>query len=588
MSKILLVEDNELNRDMLGRRLKRRGYELVAAVDGKEGVAKAQTDKPDLILMDMSLPIMDGWTATKKLKADPNTASIPVIALTAHAMVGDREHALAAGCDDYDTKPVEIKRLLGKIEVLLTAAQAIPAAPTSAEPIAAVPPVERSIPQSANGDRAEGKILIVDDIEENRDMLSRRLFRKNYETILADSGEAALALLGTTNISLVLLDIMMPGIGGIETLRRIRQRFSRLELPVIMVTAKDSSEDIVQSFSLGANDYVTKPIDLSVLTARIQAQLKTIHLSPATAPAPEPVSEVVVSEPVERYRPIKVLAQTPISQTFTAQDLESSDQPLKIVQKIELQTHDPKILETAKQLFADEIKQLAMIRQHDDILLPIDAYEEEGTFYLISEYVEGYPFAIADAGIQPGDARKTVRVTEAILRIIEILHYGNVSHYQLEPSCFIVPRQREGKLILIDLGVQNRLILKLKDIYPSETFLPADEDSSPSLRTALDAIDQKAGIQTDIGAIGLIAMQMLTGEQDLRALEALRCDESKWLLFSTFNSDLVAFLKKMVCQTQQDAYTFVPDASRDILKLWFNLNYKEKTAQVAEAQSESV
>lgn len=115
MARILLVEDNEMNRDMLSRRLTRRGFEILTATDGAEGVTAATTGRPDLILMDMSLPVMDGWTAVQHLKADAATASIPVIALTAHAMAGDRERALAAGCDDYDTKPIELDRLLEKI-----------------------------------------------------------------------------------------------------------------------------------------------------------------------------------------------------------------------------------------------------------------------------------------------------------------------------------------------------------------------------------------------------------------------------------------------------------------------------------------
>lgn len=118
MAKLLLVEDNEDNRDMLSRRLIRKGYEVTLAKDGAEGVTLA-ADCPDLILMDMSLPVLDGWEATRRIKAAPETASVPVIALTAHAMSGDREKAEAAGCDDYDTKPVELPRLLGKIEALL-------------------------------------------------------------------------------------------------------------------------------------------------------------------------------------------------------------------------------------------------------------------------------------------------------------------------------------------------------------------------------------------------------------------------------------------------------------------------------------
>lgn len=119
MAKILLVEDNEMNRDMLSRRLERKGYEVLMAVDGGEGVDKAKSELPDLILMDMSLPVVDGWEATRRLKGADATKGIPVIALTAHAMAGDKEKALEAGCDDYDTKPIELTRLLEKIEGLL-------------------------------------------------------------------------------------------------------------------------------------------------------------------------------------------------------------------------------------------------------------------------------------------------------------------------------------------------------------------------------------------------------------------------------------------------------------------------------------
>jgi CheY-like chemotaxis protein len=121
MPKILLVEDNEMNRDMLSRRLERRGFQVVIAVDGAEGLAMAASENPDLILMDMSLPVMNGWDATRQLKSQEGTRAIPVIALTAHAMASDREKALEAGCDDYDTKPIELPRLLSKIEALLAA-----------------------------------------------------------------------------------------------------------------------------------------------------------------------------------------------------------------------------------------------------------------------------------------------------------------------------------------------------------------------------------------------------------------------------------------------------------------------------------
>jgi two-component system cell cycle response regulator DivK len=124
MKKLLLVEDNEMNRDMLSRRLARRGYEILVAIDGSQGLAEATRHLPDLIIMDMSLPVLDGWESTRALKQQPETCSIPVLALTAHAMAGERERALEAGCNDYDTKPVDFTRLLGKIETLLSGSSA--------------------------------------------------------------------------------------------------------------------------------------------------------------------------------------------------------------------------------------------------------------------------------------------------------------------------------------------------------------------------------------------------------------------------------------------------------------------------------
>ena len=121
MTKVLVVEDNEMNRDMLSRRLTRRGFQVIFAVDGQQGVDLARSERPDIILMDMSLPVIDGWEATRRVKSDNATRGVPVIGLTAHAMAGDREKAIEAGCDDYDTKPVELERLIGKMERLLGA-----------------------------------------------------------------------------------------------------------------------------------------------------------------------------------------------------------------------------------------------------------------------------------------------------------------------------------------------------------------------------------------------------------------------------------------------------------------------------------
>jgi two-component system, cell cycle response regulator DivK len=148
--KILLIEDNEDNRDSLSRRLQRRGFAVSFAVDGKQGVTMAASEKPDLILMDMNLPELDGWEATRQIKSAPETRMIPVIALTAHAMSGDRERALEVGCADYHTKPVEFARLLTQIEALLTTGTSEPVAPQKEEAPAVAAPAPISVPLAAD------------------------------------------------------------------------------------------------------------------------------------------------------------------------------------------------------------------------------------------------------------------------------------------------------------------------------------------------------------------------------------------------------------------------------------------------------
>jgi len=345
MTSILLVEDNEMNRDMISRRLIKRGFAVSMAVDGEQGIEKARNEKPDLILMDLSLPKIDGWEAARRLKAGSDTRAIPIIALTAHAMSGDREKALEAGCNEYDTKPVDFTRLMGKINGLLalTAAagsptpapkeenlqdEATPSAPSPIPPTAAGPtspapaadPAEKapSIPVSSPDQAAEEvlavslakamvaeakpareakaesteigtspaplaqlasptlarHLLIVDDNENNRDLLSRRFEKQGYLTETAASGEDALELIAHKRFDAVLLDIMMPGLDGVEVLRQIRKKWSLVELPVIMVTAKSEREDLVNALEAGANDYVPKPVDFLIALARIRTQLQ--------------------------------------------------------------------------------------------------------------------------------------------------------------------------------------------------------------------------------------------------------------------------------------------------------------------------
>src|SRR5229473_3178381 len=353
MAKILVVEDNEMNRDMLSRRLARRGYEVAIAVDGEQGVAMARPEAPALILMDMSLPGLDGWEATRRIKAAPETRAIPVIALTAHAMSGDREKAVAAGCDDFDTKPVDLARLLEELEAgdqpelaadlaalrtdarqLLTLLNEVLARGQTGPPDLAAargtlaPPLDRvraageSLhrravaagtgarladldriraatgrldellggaarsapsdpgPEPRGGAAADAPappravILVVDDGEDNRDMLARRLRRQGYEVQTAAGGRAALAALAGSPVDLVLLDVMMPDLDGYAVLERLKADPALRDIPVLMISALDELDSVVRCIQLGAEDYLGKPFDPVLLQARIGACLE--------------------------------------------------------------------------------------------------------------------------------------------------------------------------------------------------------------------------------------------------------------------------------------------------------------------------
>ena len=279
MAKILLVEDNEMNRDLISRRLKRRGFELVIAVDGGECLDKARSERPDLILMDMGLPVLDGYEATRRLKGDPATRSIPIVGLSAHAMSGDTERALAAGCDDYDTKPVDWKRLLGKIETLLEKAEQRLAAAMEERETQRFPLANPTGP-------APSRVLVIDDSAMHRDVLGRRLGELSYAFEAVAGGEAALEALAAKAYDAVLLDVAMPGLGGDELLARMQEHPDWRRIPVLMLSTVDTMESAVDCLERGAEDFVPQPFHCKVLAARLAAVIERKRLREENAAAP--------------------------------------------------------------------------------------------------------------------------------------------------------------------------------------------------------------------------------------------------------------------------------------------------------------
>ena len=289
MLKILLVEDNEMNRDMLSRRLKRRGYQVVIAVNGSEGVSMSISENPDLVLMDMSLPVMDGWEATRQLKANEQTKSIPVLALTAHAMSGDREKALEAGCDDYDTKPIELPRLLSKIEELLAKDNQSPVEEVSSSATVEAIATASDFSEENNSDFSEennkgkqlpvqGTILVVNEDETNRDLLSQQIEGLGYRVIAVANSQEALEKIEQGNYDLLLLDTTISDTESCELLERLNTSEVGRNLPAIAILAWDQIDNAAKYIQRGAVDYLPKPFNSTLLQTRINTCLENKRL----------------------------------------------------------------------------------------------------------------------------------------------------------------------------------------------------------------------------------------------------------------------------------------------------------------------
>ena len=307
MARLLLVEDEQVNRDLFRRRLERKGYTVVAAENGLSAVALTQSEKPDLVLMDLGLPDIDGWEATRRIKADRATAAIPIIALSAHATAEARARALAAGCEEFETKPVNWDAVFKKIEEALERAKARAAAapkplPPSDSEIdlggspapdpGAITDIIRGprraaddstvMPPAVSAPKEEAKelcavqpkrILVVEDNDANRVMLCRRLNKHGYLTTEAADGREALDAVRKQWFDLVLCDIMMPGVDGFEVLRTMKTDPELSVIPIVMISAVDEMASIVRCIEMGAEDYLHKPYEPVLLHARINACL---------------------------------------------------------------------------------------------------------------------------------------------------------------------------------------------------------------------------------------------------------------------------------------------------------------------------
>jgi len=249
MTSILLVEDNENNRDMLTRRLQKKGFDILTAIDGQQGVEIAKRNLPDLILMDMGLPVLDGWEATRQIKSNKNTKEIPIIGLSAHAMSGDRKKAIDAGCCDYDTKPVDLDRLMKIITKNIVVENLLESRVTNKSKTMFDSKLKKI------------NILVADDDSACLNLVDRFLENKGCEILLASNGTKAWEFLESekNEFDVVILDRQMPGLDGIQILQKMKKSNRLKDIPVIFQTGLIDVEDIRDGMKEGAYYYLTKP-----------------------------------------------------------------------------------------------------------------------------------------------------------------------------------------------------------------------------------------------------------------------------------------------------------------------------------------
>ena len=265
VARVLVIEDEANNLDVAQRIIRAAGHEALVATDGQSGLDLARAQHPDAILVDLLLPRVDGWTVTRTLREEAWAARIPIIAVSALAMQQDRQRAIDAGCDDFVSKPYAPAELRAVLARFLPESAVAPAGTRRSD--GAPAPVERL-----------GTVLAVDDEPANLDLISRRLQALGCAVLRASSGEQALTIAERDRPDLVLLDVMMPGIDGWETCRRLKKNEQTASIPVIFVTAKDQTEDVVAGFEAGGVDYIAKPVEALELAARVRSTLFTKRL----------------------------------------------------------------------------------------------------------------------------------------------------------------------------------------------------------------------------------------------------------------------------------------------------------------------
>ncbi len=407
-------------------------------------------------------------------------------------------------------------------------------------------------------------LLVVDDNEMNRDMLSRRLIKEGYEVTLATDGQEALTLIEDNAYDLVLLDVMMPGISGLEVLSQLRQHYSQSQLPIIMVTAKDQSEDVVGALDMGANDYITKPIDFPIALARVRSQLSILagsreHTSQvaAQAAAATPPHDPALLK--GRYRLMEILGSGGFGRTFLAQDIQRPGHPTVVVKHLKPTQTTPKWLELARRLFTKEAETLERLK-NDQIPRLLAYFEENQEFYLVQEFIDGVELSQEFEHKRFTDIQ-VLGLLWDLMKVLHYIHQNKVIHRDIKPQN-IIRRHENRKLVLIDFGAVKELSMELGE-GPKETVGIGSRGFAPP--------EQYAGrprYNSDIYAVGMVAIQALTGLLPEQLVEDVETGEMLWQgKHIQIDPRLAAVINKMIRANFAERYQSAAEVARDLKRI---------------------
>ncbi|MEO0455417.1 MAG: response regulator [Cyanobacteria bacterium P01_A01_bin.114] len=430
---------------------------------------------------------------------------------------------------------------------------------------------------------AAQRLLVVDDNAVSRELFKDQLERLGYEVWTAADGQTALAFIHEKQaaIDLVLLDVVMPKLDGWDMLSQIRQQYSRTQLPVIMVTAKDHRDDMVRAFDLGANDYITKDSDFAVAIARIRTQFdllaSRLPSKPPPLPAnpklqPEPANSKLQPEPkaqaaptgsslvlAKRYQVCRCLIETPLDQLFLARQIETVVPDLYFLKKIDLGITNPKLWSLARKFFKRELRSLNFTAQHGQISNPVDVFLDNGAFYIVHPFIEGQLLSetFATPGHTPVDP---VALAYELLTLLEPFHRRQCIHGDLQIS-HLLRRQHDQQLLLVDLGMTQRLLINLsqysafhrKELLRQRGHIPMEQRiGDPTL-------------SSDIYAVGVALLWALVGPKAKTLTQSATGSKLNWRDFADVSDPMADFIDQLLCLNYRERFADASTALRALV-----------------------